>query len=95
MATSHVFSLPDVGEGLTEAEILRWHVQPGDHVLVNQVIVEIETAKASVELPCPYAGTVEKLHVAEGAIVPVRQTSLPCSSGTASAMRRAVAELAE
>jgi 2-oxoisovalerate dehydrogenase E2 component (dihydrolipoyl transacylase) len=71
MATSQVFSLPDVGEGLTEAEILRWHVQPGDHVLVNQVIVEIETAKASVELPCPYAGTVETLHVAEGTIVPV------------------------
>jgi pyruvate dehydrogenase E2 component (dihydrolipoamide acetyltransferase) len=71
MTTSHVFSLPDVGEGLTEAEILRWHVQPGDHVLVNQVIVEIETAKASVELPCPYAGIVEELHVAEGAIVPV------------------------
>ena len=71
MATSHVFALPDVGEGLTEAEILRWHVRPGDHVLVNQVIVEIETAKASVELPCPYAGTVEELHVAEGSIVPV------------------------
>ena len=71
MSTSHVFSLPDVGEGLTEAEILRWHVQPGDHVLVNQIIVEIETAKASVELPCPYAGIVEALHVVEGAIVPV------------------------
>jgi len=71
MTTHQVFSLPDVGEGLTEAEILRWHVRPGDHVLVNQVIVEIETAKASVELPCPYAGTVEELHVQEGAIVPV------------------------
>jgi 2-oxoisovalerate dehydrogenase E2 component (dihydrolipoyl transacylase) len=71
MATSLVFSLPDVGEGLTEAEILRWHVRPGDHVLVNQVIVEIETAKASVELPCPYAGIVEELHVSEGSIVPV------------------------
>jgi len=71
MTTSRVFSLPDVGEGLTEAEILRWHVRPGDHVLVNQVIVEIETAKASVELPSPFAGIVEELHVAEGAIVPV------------------------
>ena len=71
MATPQVFSLPDVGEGRTEAEILHWHVRPGDRVLVNQVIVEIETAKASVELPCPYAGTVEELHVQEGAIVPV------------------------
>ena len=70
MATQ-VFALPDVGEGLTEAEILRWHVRPGDVVTVNQVIVEIETAKASVELPCPYSGTVETLHVAEGAVVPV------------------------
>ncbi|MBK9739104.1 MAG: 2-oxo acid dehydrogenase subunit E2 [Actinobacteria bacterium] len=68
---AQVFSLPDVGEGLTEAEILKWHVRPGDVVAVNQVIVEIETAKASVELPCPFAGTVELLHVDEGAIVPV------------------------
>jgi 2-oxoisovalerate dehydrogenase E2 component (dihydrolipoyl transacylase) len=71
MTARQVFSLPDVGEGLTEAEILRWHVRAGDAVTINQVIVEIETAKASVELPCPYAGTVEELHVAEGAIVPV------------------------
>ncbi|MHB1067972.1 MAG: dihydrolipoamide acetyltransferase family protein [Candidatus Nanopelagicales bacterium] len=70
MAT-HVFALPDVGEGLTEAEILRWLVRPGDSVVVNQMIVEIETAKAAVELPCPFAGTVEELHVAEGSIVPV------------------------
>ena len=55
------FRLPDVGEGLTEAEIVRWHVQPGDQVTVNQIIVEIETAKAVVELPCPWAGTVDAL----------------------------------
>jgi len=71
MTNSQVFALPDVGEGLTEAEILRWHVRPGDVVTVNQVIVEIETAKAAVELPCPFSGTVEELHVAEGAVVPV------------------------
>ena len=47
----HVFALPDVGEGLTEAEILRWLVAPGDEVVVNQMLVEIETAKAAVELP--------------------------------------------
>ena len=66
-----VFHLPDVGEGLTEAEIVKWRVRPGDSVSVNQIIVEIETAKAVVELPCPYAGSIEALHVPEGEIVPV------------------------
>jgi len=65
------FRLPDVGEGLTEAEIVRWHVKPGDQVTVNQIIVEIETAKAVVELPCPWAGTVDALLVPEGATVDV------------------------
>ncbi len=60
------FKLPDVGEGLTEADIVRWHVKPGDTVIVNQIIVEIETAKAIVELPSPYAGVVDSLLVAEG-----------------------------
>jgi 2-oxoisovalerate dehydrogenase E2 component (dihydrolipoyl transacylase) len=60
------FKLPDVGEGLTEAEIVKWHVQPGDQVTVNQIIVDIETAKAVVELPCPYAGVVLGLLVPEG-----------------------------
>ena len=60
------FKLPDVGEGLTEAEIVKWHVQPGDPVTVNQIIVEIETAKAVVELPSPYAGVVSGLLVPEG-----------------------------
>ncbi len=71
MSEQRSFALPDVGEGLTEAEILRWHVQPGDLVEVNQLIVEIETAKASVELPCPFAGTVGALLVDVGAVVPV------------------------
>ena len=65
------FRLPDVGEGLTEADIVSWHVKPGDTVTVNQVIVEIETAKAVVELPSPYAGTVSALLVAEGQTVDV------------------------
>jgi pyruvate dehydrogenase E2 component (dihydrolipoamide acetyltransferase) len=60
------FKLPDVGEGLTEADIVRWHVQPGDKVTVNQIIVEIETAKAVVELPSPYEGVVASLLVPEG-----------------------------
>ena len=61
-----VFNLPDVGEGLTEAEIVSWKVAAGDQVTVNQVICEIETAKSIVELPCPFAGTIEKLHAKEG-----------------------------
>ncbi|HLR97187.1 MAG TPA: biotin/lipoyl-containing protein, partial [Jiangellaceae bacterium] len=60
------FKLPDVGEGLTEAEIVSWKVGPGDTVAVNQTIVDIETVKSVVELPCPWAGTVESLLVAEG-----------------------------
>lgn len=65
------FNLPDVGEGLTEAEILGWRVGPGDEVAVNQTIVEIETAKASVELPCPYDGVIGELLVEEGQTVEV------------------------
>jgi 2-oxoisovalerate dehydrogenase E2 component (dihydrolipoyl transacylase) len=65
------FKLPDAGEGLTEAEIVKWHVKPGDQVTVNQIIVEIETAKAVVELPCPYAGVVSGLLVPEGATADV------------------------
>jgi 2-oxoisovalerate dehydrogenase E2 component (dihydrolipoyl transacylase) len=60
------FRLPDVGEGLTEADIVKWHVQPGDKVTINQIIVEIETAKAVVELPSPYEGVVAGLLVPEG-----------------------------
>ncbi|MBQ0851099.1 2-oxo acid dehydrogenase subunit E2 [Streptomyces sp. BH-SS-21] len=71
MPTTEDFCLPDVGEGLTEADILQWTVALGDTVEVNQIIVEIETAKAAVELPSPYAGTVAALHAAEGDTVPV------------------------
>jgi pyruvate dehydrogenase E2 component (dihydrolipoamide acetyltransferase) len=63
--------MPDVGEGLTEAEVVTWHVAPGDTVAVNQIIVEIETAKAAVELPSPYAGTVGELLVEPGQTVDV------------------------
>ncbi|MQA02852.1 MAG: 2-oxo acid dehydrogenase subunit E2 [Streptosporangiales bacterium] len=65
------FKLPDVGEGLTEGEILRWLVQPGDTVEVNQNLVEVETAKVAVELPSPWAGVVSELYVAEGTTVDV------------------------
>ena len=64
--TARQFLLPDVGEGLTEAEIVTWHVAVGDTVAVNQTIVEIETAKSIVELPTPFAGEVLELLVAAG-----------------------------
>jgi 2-oxoisovalerate dehydrogenase E2 component (dihydrolipoyl transacylase) len=65
------FLLPDLGEGLTEAEIVRWLVAEGDVVAVDQSIVEVETAKSLVEVPSPYAGRVETLHAAPGATVQV------------------------
>ena len=60
------FKLPDLGEGLTDGEVVRWLVAVGDAIALNQPIVEIETAKAVVEIPAPYAGTVVKLHAGEG-----------------------------
>ena len=78
---SQVFTLPDVGEGLTEADILAWKVSKGDTVSVNQVLVEIETAKSVVELPSPYAGTVQELMVAEGDTVDVGTPIITVSSG--------------
>jgi len=73
VTATHVldFPLPDVGEGLTEAEIVTWRVAVGDLVEINQPIVDIETAKAVVELPCPFSGRVSALLVAEGQVVPV------------------------
>lgn len=65
------YKLPDVGEGLTEAEIVTWKVKVGDVVAVNDIVVEIETAKSLVELPSPFAGEVSALLVAEGETVPV------------------------
>jgi 2-oxoisovalerate dehydrogenase E2 component (dihydrolipoyl transacylase) len=71
MAALKQFKLPDLGEGLTEGEILKWLVQPGDTVTLNQPIVEVETAKAAVEVPSPYAGLVTEIHHAEGETVDV------------------------
>ncbi|MFD9207557.1 dihydrolipoamide acetyltransferase family protein [Streptomyces sioyaensis] len=65
------FKMPDVGEGLTEAEILKWYVQPGDTVTDGQVVCEVETAKAAVELPIPYDGVVHELTFGEGVTVDV------------------------
>jgi 2-oxoisovalerate dehydrogenase E2 component (dihydrolipoyl transacylase) len=70
-AAVQTFLLPDVGEGLTEADIVAWHVAVGDTVAVNQIIVDIETAKSVVELPCPFAGEIVELMAAEGDTVEV------------------------
>ncbi len=79
------FKLPDVGEGLTEAEIVSWKVKPGDTVKVNEIIVEIETAKSLVELPCPFAGTVTELLVPEGTTVDVGTPIITVDDGTGAA----------
>ncbi|MDO8147387.1 dihydrolipoamide acetyltransferase family protein [Isoptericola sp. b515] len=77
------FPLPDVGEGLTEAEIVEWKVAVGDTVTVNQVVVEIETAKSLVELPSPWAGTVTGLLAEEGTTVDVGTPILEIGDGSA------------
>lgn len=64
---TQVFRLPDLGEGLTEATVVHWHVAEGDHVVIDQEVVTVETAKAAVEVPCPYAGVVTSRHATEGA----------------------------
>lgn len=87
--TTQTFLLPDVGEGLTEAEIVQWRVGPGDAVGVNDVLVEIETAKSLVELPSPFSGTVGELLVPEGEtvnvgapIITIASTTVPAGPAT-------------
>ena len=65
-----IFNLPDLGEGLREAEIVAWHVSEGDHVMADQPLVSVETDKAVVEVPAPYSGTVTRLIASVGDIVP-------------------------
>jgi 2-oxoisovalerate dehydrogenase E2 component (dihydrolipoyl transacylase) len=75
------FKLPDLGEGLTDGEVVRWLVKEGEVVTLNQPIVEVETAKAVVEIPAPYAGTVVKLHAAEGDTLDVGAPLLSVDTG--------------
>lgn len=89
------FLLPDVGEGLTEAEIVSWKVTPGEQVAVNQVIVEIETAKSLVELPSPFEGTVGELLVSEGQTVEVGTPIFTVTSGSEAAEPQPEPEPAE
>jgi pyruvate/2-oxoglutarate dehydrogenase complex dihydrolipoamide acyltransferase (E2) component len=71
---AHAFKLPDLGEGLTEGEVARWLVSPGQEIAEDDPLVEIQTDKATVEIPSPYAGTVLEILVAEGAVAPVGAT---------------------
>ncbi|MCW2496830.1 dihydrolipoamide acetyltransferase family protein [Jatrophihabitans sp.] len=79
------FLLPDLGEGLTEGDILKWTVSVGDTVAVNDTIAEVETVKAAVELPSPFAGVVTALHAAEGETVPVGKSIISIDVGGAAA----------
>ncbi|WP_251094182.1 dihydrolipoamide acetyltransferase family protein [Streptomyces sp. Caat 7-52] len=81
MAQVLEFKLPDLGEGLTEAEIVRWLVQVGDVVTVDQPVVEVETAKAMVEVPCPYGGVVTARYGEEGTELPVGAPLLTVAVG--------------
>ncbi|MFJ9633542.1 dihydrolipoamide acetyltransferase family protein [Streptomyces sp. NPDC101175] len=80
-ASVREFKMPDVGEGLTEAEILKWYVQPGDTVTDGQVVCEVETAKAAVELPIPYDGVVHELRFPEGTTVAVGTSIIAVAVG--------------
>ncbi|MFB8080541.1 dihydrolipoamide acetyltransferase family protein [Streptomyces sp. NPDC056013] len=86
--------MPDVGEGLTEAEILKWYVQPGDTVEDGQVVCEVETAKAAVELPIPFDGTVHELRFPEGTTVDVGQVIISVNVGGGAAPEAPAAEAA-
>lgn len=88
------FKMPDVGEGLTEAEILKWYVQPGDTVTDGQVVCEVETAKAAVELPIPFDGVVHELRFGEGVTVDVGQViiTVDVAPGTPEVAQAPVAE---
>src|SRR5436190_4488284 len=67
------FVLPDLGEGLEDAEVVAWQVAEGERVELNQTLIEVNTAKALVEIPAPWEGVVERLHAAEGDVIEVGQ----------------------
>ncbi len=92
--TIREFKMPDVGEGLTEAEILKWYVQPGDTVTDGQVVCEVETAKAAVELPIPFDGVVHALLFEEGTTVDVGQVIISVQTGPGDAAEAPVQEAA-
>ncbi len=83
MASVREFLLPDLGEGLTEATVVRWMVAVGDVVAVDQPVIEVETAKALVDVPCPYGGVVTARFGEEGAEIPVGTPLLTVAVGAA------------
>ena len=83
--TERTFLLPDLGEGLTEAEVVHWLVAAGDVVTTDQPVVEVETAKSVVEVPSPYAGRVAALHAVEGELVEVGRPLISIAPETADA----------
>ena len=80
-----LFRLPDLGEGLTDAEIVEWKVAVGDTVTIDQIVVEVETAKAAVEVPVPYAGTVLRLHAEAGTALGVGEPLITVGAGVPAA----------
>ncbi|MGW2909689.1 dihydrolipoamide acetyltransferase family protein [Streptomyces asoensis] len=92
MAQVLEFKLPDLGEGLTEAEIVRWLVEVGDVVAVDQPVVEVETAKAMVEVPCPYGGVVTARFGEEGTELPVGAPLITVAVGAPDSGAPAAAE---
>ncbi|MEU3340878.1 dihydrolipoamide acetyltransferase family protein [Streptomyces sp. NPDC006668] len=80
-AQEQLFRLPDLGEGLTEAEIIDWKVNVGDTVSIDQIVVEVETAKAAVEVPVPFAGTVLRLHAEAGSALAVGEPLITVGAG--------------
>jgi 2-oxoisovalerate dehydrogenase E2 component (dihydrolipoyl transacylase) len=79
------FRLPDLGEGLEEAQLVLWLVRPGETVALNQPLCQVETAKALVDVPSPYAGVVQTLHAQPGDIVPVGATLVTIAQSGATA----------
>jgi pyruvate dehydrogenase E2 component (dihydrolipoamide acetyltransferase) len=89
-----LFRLPDLGEGLTDAEIVEWKVAVGDTVTIDQIVVEVETAKAAVEVPVPYAGTVLRLHAAAGTPLGVGEPLITVGAAAPAAPEPCVADTA-
>ncbi|MER7431897.1 dihydrolipoamide acetyltransferase family protein [Nonomuraea rubra] len=89
---AQLFRLPDLGEGLTEAEVLVWKVAVGDSVEIDQIVVEVETAKAAVEVPVPYAGTVLELHAEAGTTLSVGDPLISVGGGVPGTGGERVAE---
>jgi pyruvate dehydrogenase E2 component (dihydrolipoamide acetyltransferase) len=94
--SARVFTLPDLGEGLTEAALIRWLIKTGDTVAVDQPVAEVETAKATVEVPSPFGGVVARLHGDEGTVIqvgaPLISVDAPVSAGGSPAAETYVEE---